>query len=126
MKKVPANDVRVMTALLTARPEKLEEMIQTLDPLLDEARALSGCVESLVGQDLKGQGQFLLYLVWKDLAALESYMASEGFRVLLGASRTLAFPVTFRFCTGDGDPVVHISDAPHEGPSPSTSGQPPV
>lgn len=99
MKKTTPTGVMMMTALLTANPEKREELSQTLDVLVGKIRDHSGCIEGMVGQDLGNPAQFLLYLVWEQLAAMEAFLASEDFRVLLGASSILAGPTTFRFTT---------------------------
>lgn len=102
MKQQVPGEERVMTALLTARPEKRDELIQTILLLSEKARAQAGCLDCMVGQDLGGQPRFLFYLLWKDQFALETYMGSEGFRILLGASSTLAVPAEFHFDAVNG------------------------
>jgi|GEM_PF-582068 len=107
MKDTSRAGVMVMTALLSAQTEKQEELSQTLRSLLVDIRKQPGCLECMVGQGLDAEGQFFLYLVWKNLGCMEAYLASEDFRILLGASSTLATPTAFRFTT-----------AHEEGPSP--------
>lgn len=102
MNEAPRDNVMVMTALLTAKPEKKDELSQTLLTLVWKIRNLPSCLEAMAGQDLGNGPQFLLYIVWKDLASLEAYMASEEFRVLLGASSVLAGPTAFRFTCANG------------------------
>ncbi|HJW71361.1 MAG TPA: antibiotic biosynthesis monooxygenase family protein [Geothrix sp.] len=102
MKQQFPGEEKILTALMTAKPEKRDELIQTLRLLLDEARHQAGCLDCMVGQDLGNEPRFILYLVWKDLAALETYMGSESFRILLGASSTLASPMAFHFEAVDG------------------------
>jgi quinol monooxygenase YgiN len=87
-----------MATLLVARPEKRNELVQTLEALLGVARSLPGCTDGMAAQDLDGQPRFLLYLSWDSRAARDRYTASEGFQVLLGASSVLLTePVRFRF-----------------------------
>ena len=96
-----------MTALLVARPEKQEELLQALKPLAEEARAQPGCLQCLAAQDLEGRARFLLYLCWKDRDGLNRYAASRGFQILLGASSILlAEPASFRFFGADAGPVL--------------------
>jgi len=103
MKDNSRGGIRVMTALFSARPEKQEELSQTLRSLLPNIKAQPGCLECMVGQDLGGGAQFFLYLVWQNLACMEAYLGSEGFRVLLGASSTLTAPTAFRFTAAQGE-----------------------
>lgn len=103
MNQPNVDEARVMTILLTARPGKQEELIQALESLTEEVRAQAGCQDCMIGQDLGNGSRFLLYLLWKDLASLHTYIASDGFRVLLGAHSTLADPGEFRFNTSAGD-----------------------
>ena len=101
MKAIPKSSVKVMSALLTARPDKQEEFLQTLQSLQGEIRQQSGCLECTVGRDAAGGPQFIIFMVWKDLAHLEAHMDSEAFRILLGATSVLTSPAGFRFIAAD-------------------------
>ena len=88
----------VMATLLVGRPDWRNELVQTLEALLREARSLPGCMGGMAAQDLDGQPRFLFYIKWDNRAALDRYTASEGFQVLLGASTVLLTePARFRF-----------------------------
>jgi len=100
MKQPLHGDVRVMTVTITAQPEKRAELTQALVPLLAEVRALEHCLECIVGQALEGQPRFLVHLVWANAAAMDAYLASESFHILLGASSTLAGPTALCLNTG--------------------------
>ncbi len=52
----------------------------------DLARA-AACV---LAQEISGGPRFLLYMSWSDLRAMRNGMASEPYRVLLGATSTLS------------------------------------
>ncbi|MCI0573410.1 MAG: antibiotic biosynthesis monooxygenase [Myxococcaceae bacterium] len=86
-----------MTALLAARPEKKDELLQTLRSLAVEIQNQPGCTTCVLGQDVAGGPRFVLYLVWKDLASMEAGMSAEPFRVLMGASSTLSGTGNFSF-----------------------------
>lgn len=97
MKADPSGGVKVISALLTPIPEKLEEFLQTLQCLHLEIKKEPGCLDCVVGRDVDGGPRFLLFMVWRDLAALEAHMESENFRILLGATSVLSAPADFRF-----------------------------
>lgn len=101
MKPSPKSSVKVMSALLTARPEKQGEFLQTLQSLKGEIRQQAGCLECTIGQEASGEPEFFIFMVWKDLAHLEAHMDSEAFRVLLGATSVLTSPAGFRFIAAD-------------------------
>lgn len=88
----------VMATLLVAKPEKGQELAQTLTALIAAARTQAGCQGGMAAQDLEGEPRFLVYLNWNNRAGLDRYTASEGFQVLLGAAGILlAEPARFRF-----------------------------
>lgn len=88
----------IMAALLMARGDKRDELVQILKALLEEARNRTGCRGGMAAQDLDGSPGFLVYLSWDDHAALNHYTSSEAFKVLMGASTILlAEPARFRF-----------------------------
>ncbi len=91
----------VLTALLTAKPEKRGELHQTLFSLLGGIQGQPGCLECLAGQDLAGEPRFHLHLIWKDRASLEAFMAAEVFRILLGALQVLATSTEFRIVAAE-------------------------
>lgn len=101
MRSRATSGVKVMSALLTARPGKQEEFRQTLRSLQEEIRQQPGCLECTVGQDTTGEPQFLIFMVWQELAYLEAHLESEAFRVLLGATSVLSAPASFRFIAAD-------------------------
>ena len=99
-----ANGVKVMTALLTALPEKQEEFSQVLLGLRGQISAQAGCMDCVVGQDVGGPHRFLLFTVWRDLRSLEAHLASEQFRILRGAMNILSAPAEFRFVASEPFP----------------------
>jgi quinol monooxygenase YgiN len=94
------NGVKVMTALLTALPEKQEEFSQVLRGLRTEIFAQAGCLDCVVGQDLDGD-KYVLLSVWRDGKSLDDHLESEQFRILRGAMNILSTPGGFRLVTAD-------------------------
>ena len=88
---------RVMTALLTAKPGKQGELLQTLQSLVAQVRELPGSLSAVLGHGTEDPHLLILYLVWADMDALAGYLASDPFKILLGASSTLSVPAEFRF-----------------------------
>ena len=122
---------RVMTALLTAKPGKREELLQVLGSLLEQSRSEAGCLQALVASSVHDQNIFIVYFNWTDLTALAAHMGSEPFRVLLGASSILSVPAQFRFVADDSpfsteatNRVRRQGEAAQIGPGPSNLGTP--
>jgi quinol monooxygenase YgiN len=116
MKVQAPRGVKVLSALLTPIPEKEHELLQTLDGLQKESRKEAGCLEFVVGQSVGAGTQILLFMVWKDLRSLNAYMATENFRVLLGATSILSAPADFRFIAANSTCAHLDSSAPPETP----------
>lgn len=87
----------VMMAQLAAKPEKQAELVQALRALQVEIRQHPGCLESVLGRDLEAENRFLLSSLWESRPALDGYLNSEHFGVLLGAFGLLATLPEFRF-----------------------------
>lgn len=87
----------LMMAQLAAKPEKQAELVQALRALHVEIRQLPGCLESVLGRDLETENRFFLSSLWESRPALDGYLVSEHFGVLLGVSGLLAMVPEFRF-----------------------------
>jgi len=107
-----ANGVKAMTALLTALPEKQEEFSQVLRGLRIEISAQPGCVECVIGQDISGEGKYLLLSVWRDGEALDDHLTSEQFRILRGAMDILSKRGDFQLVTADTIPSFQSTSEP--------------
>jgi len=83
-----------LMAHLTVRPDKKEEIMQTLQSLVDDIKFAPGCQDCLMG--LNGDAA-LLFSVWESRSSLEQHLRSEQMGILLGASGLLAEPPRFRF-----------------------------
>jgi quinol monooxygenase YgiN len=122
MKASASHGVKVISALLTPIPAKLEEFLQTIQCLHLEIKKEPGCLDCVVGRDVDGGPRFLLFMVWRDLAALEAHMESENFRILLGATSVLSAPADFRFIAADS--TCAQSEKPPTARSPERTRRP--
>jgi len=96
MKDRPRTGQMFMTALLSAKADKRQELRQTLNSLLEGIQRQPGCLDCMASQDLEGEGRFHLHLVWRDRLAMEAFMAADVFHILLGALNVLAAPMEFQ------------------------------
>lgn len=94
-----------LTIELRARPEKTQELYQTLQALLPAIRAEKGCLDCRVYRDVEDGEVFFLTVDWDARASLEVFMPSECGGALLGAVSLLS--ETARVKLGE--------DAPWEG-----------
>jgi len=97
---LPVN-ARIMNTRLIARPDKVQELLQTLAFLREEIRAQPGCLGCSISQAAGIGLRIQVFTVWEELPYLEAHLASDLFRVLLGASAVLARPASFQFITAD-------------------------
>lgn len=85
-----------LTIEIRVKPEKFQELYQTLQALLPTMRAEDGCHESRIYRDVEDGEVFFLSLSWDDAANLEHYMRSTGGSALLGAFDLLSKSVRVR------------------------------
>lgn len=109
----PLTDSKVISALLTPQPGKEGELAQTLEALAGEIQAEPACLECVIGREWTGGPRFLLFMAWRDQGALEACLASESFRILLGATRVLTHPAGLTFLSA---PSGYLPSATPERP----------
>lgn len=85
-----------LTIEIRVKPEKFQELYQTLQALLPTMRAEDGCHESRIYRDVEDGEVFFLSLYWDDAANLEHYMRSTSGSALLGAFDLLSKSVRVR------------------------------
>lgn len=66
-------------------PEKRVELLQTIGGLADDIRNADGCIESHCFQNCENENTFLLLNTWKNGKALNEFIQSNRFSVLMGA-----------------------------------------
>jgi len=90
-----------LTIEVRAKPERFQELYQTLHALLPTMRKEDGCSESRIYRDVDDGEVFFLYTKWDDPAKFERYMRSISGSALLGAFDTLSKAVRIR--VGESD-----------------------
>lgn len=75
----------IFTIQMKAKPEKEQELDQTLQALLPAIRGEKGCRACRVCRDLEDSGIFFLEADWETRASLEHFLNSLTGGALLGA-----------------------------------------
>lgn len=83
---------------MRARPEKTQELYQTLQALLPAIRRAKGCQDCRVCRDVEDGNMFFLNIEWEGRASLEHYVCSGNGSALLGAVDLLSETARVRFC----------------------------
>lgn len=94
-----------LTIELRAKPDKTQELYQTLQALLPTIRREKGCRDCRVYRDVEDGEVYSLTVDWETRASLEQYMHSGNGGALLGAVELLSEAARVRFG----------QDAPWEG-----------
>jgi len=98
------NGHKVLSAVLASRPDKQDELRQTLEALRAQIELTAGCMECVVARDVAGGPRFVLFTVWQDARALDAFLSSDDFRILRGAMGVLSAPGDFRYVATDSTP----------------------
>lgn len=85
-----------LTIEVRAKPEKFQELYQTLQALLPSMRKEDGCRESRIYRDMEDGEVFFLSMQWDETVKFEHYMQSAGGSALLGAVDLLSKAVRVR------------------------------
>lgn len=101
-----------MTAVLSAKPGTQDELLQALRGLVGDIRNTPGCTACILGHDVAGGPQFIIYVSWVDAPAMKAAMTSEPFRVLLGAASTLGDLDRFRMSVAESATPPALADRP--------------
>ena len=74
-----------LTIKVKARPDKFQELYQTLLAFLPMMRKEKGCQDSHIYRDVEDGEVFFLSVHWDEAADLEHYMQSSSGSAILGA-----------------------------------------
>ena len=84
---------------MTALPAKRKESLQTVQALIQSIRKLRGCVNCAACQDVEDENSFCLIQEWENQKALNKYLQSDLFDVLLGIKNFLSDDLEINFNT---------------------------
>jgi quinol monooxygenase YgiN len=91
-----------LTVELRARPEKTQELHQTLQALLPSIRREKGCRDCRVWRDVEDTEIFFLAIDWETRGSLEQALRSDSGGAFLGAVDLLSETAKVRL--GDDSP----------------------
>jgi quinol monooxygenase YgiN len=86
-----------LTIEITAKPEKTQELHQTLQALLPSIRREQGCRDCRVWRDVEDGEIFFLAVDWETRASLEQALRSGSGGAFLGAVDLLSETARVRF-----------------------------
>ena len=78
--------------------EKRKEVWQTIKSLTADIKKEQGCVDSGFFQNAADETEILFLTTWTDRSALDAYLKSVQFTVLLGIRSLLRTEPTIRIC----------------------------
>lgn len=82
---------------IKTKPEKLQELYQTLQSLLSMIRKEKGCLEYRFCRDIEEEKIFFISINWQTRANLENYLRSVSGSAFLGAIDLLSETAKVRF-----------------------------
>ncbi len=74
---------------LRALPEKRQELMQTLEAIVEKTSVMKDCLNCALQQDLENLNAITLKMEWASKEAFHDYQKSDHFGVLLGAFNLL-------------------------------------
>jgi quinol monooxygenase YgiN len=74
---------------LQALPEKRQELMQTLEAILEKTSIMKDCVNCALQQDPENLNAITLKMAWGSQEAFHDYQQSNHFGVLMGAFNLL-------------------------------------
>jgi quinol monooxygenase YgiN len=77
---------------MRALPEKCLELQQTLLALINPTRNEKGCLGHQVFRDIEHENSFTLLHLWVSREALDRYLRSDRFAILIGTGSLLIRP----------------------------------
>jgi quinol monooxygenase YgiN len=80
----------IIAATMAVRPDKHQELVQTVRALLGHVRQERGCVSSRFYLDVESENVFCLLEEWETQEDANNHLCSQSFSVLLGAMQLLS------------------------------------
>lgn len=77
---------------MVVRPEKREDLIETIRGILEPTRVEKGCLDYHLYQDFEDANSFVVLEQWATQQDLERFVRSNNYRQLLAAMDLLAEP----------------------------------
>jgi quinol monooxygenase YgiN len=87
---------------MTARPEKLKELSQSLQSIIEKVRKERGCLYLGFYQSYEDKNEYLLIEKWASQKDSEAHLQSDFFKILQGAGILMQHPPEITIHTVDG------------------------
>ena len=84
---------------MTVRPAKRKEFLQTVRALVQSIRKEKGCMKCSACREIEDENTFCMMQGWESQEALDCYLGSDLFEVLLGTKNFLSEPCEIKFYT---------------------------
>jgi len=106
------NEERILSAVtifFRVAPQKREELLQTIESLLKDLKKEKDLKKSSTHQEVNNPNVFNLVQEWQTNDALERYLKSEHFRILIGTLKVLCeeSEIRYRMVSHDMGELVH-------------------
>jgi len=85
-------------------PEKRQELIQTLEAIMEMTSVMKDCMNFTLQTDPENLNAITLMMAWRSQEAFRDYKQSEHFGVLLGAFNLLCASKKMQYDTVKNDP----------------------
>lgn len=89
---------------IQALPEKRQELMQTLEAIMEKTSVMKHCMSLALQQDPENLNAITLKMEWGSQEAFHDYQQSEHFGVLLGAFNLLCASKKMQYDTVKNDP----------------------
>jgi len=89
----------LLITTINAKPDKAQELEQTLVLLGQSARKMPGCLSYHVYRDVEQADSLCLIEAWATQADVDAYRQTEDWTILRGATHLLGVTGQAQFCT---------------------------
>ncbi len=79
----------IVVADIRAKHGHESDVRAALETAVQDVRSKDGCLLYRLHEDISAAGHFILYEIWRDIAAVDAHHASAQFKALLEASSAI-------------------------------------
>ena len=103
--------MHILTVKMNVRPEKRDEMVQTLFALIQQTRKEMGCLNCHAYLSIEDENHINLVEAWESQEDLDYYLRSDRFSVLIGTRSLLNKPPEIRIIAASHTAGMEAVDA---------------
>ncbi|MCD7970098.1 MAG: antibiotic biosynthesis monooxygenase [Alistipes sp.] len=75
------NMIKIITAYKFIKPEKVDEFVEFVKPIVEKSRAEEGCISYTLYQDPTDPTKFMFYEEWKGQEAIDFHFSTDHFKL---------------------------------------------